>query len=245
MVKISDNLQDVQSRIAAAARASRRNPEDIRLLAVSKTWPAESVRTAWVAGQRAFGENYVQEGVTKITTLADLLPAGIEWHFIGPLQSNKTRDVAEHFSWVHGIDRLKIAERLSAQRPDHLPPLNVCIQINVSGEASKSGVAPEAARELAHAVSGLPHLRLRGLMAIPEPTNDEALLKSRFASLRHLRETLVSEGLSLDTLSMGMSHDFELAIAEGATLIRVGTAIFGTRTPAAPPPPPSTFPEQS
>ena len=228
MVKISDNLQDVQNRIAAAVLASGRKADEVRLLAVSKTWPAESVHAAWVAGQRAFGENYVQEGVTKITTLANL--PDLEWHFIGPLQSNKTRDVAEHFSWVHGIDRLKIAERLSSQRPGNLPPLNVCIQINVSGEASKSGVTPEAASALAHAVAKLPHLNLRGLMTIPEPTNDETLLKSRFARLRELRDTLIEEGLPLDTLSMGMSHDFEQAIAEGATLVRVGTAIFGNRT---------------
>src|SRR5690606_1073558 len=198
-----------------------------RLLAVSKTWPAADVREATRCGQRAFGENYVQEGVAKIEALADL---DLEWHFIGPLQSNKTRQVAEHFAWVHTVDRLKIAERLSAQRPEHLPPLQVCVQVNVSGEASKSGVAPEEAAALAHAVAGLPRLQLRGLMAIPEPTEDAARLAAQFAVLRTLFETLKAEGLPLDTLSMGMSHDLESAIAAGATMVRVGTAIFGARS---------------
>ena len=198
----------------------------MRLLAVSKTWPADSVREAAAAGQRAFGENYVQEGVAKVEALAGL---GLEWHFIGPLQSNKTRLVANSFAWVHSIDRLKIAERLSEQRDVHLPPLEVCIQVNVSGEASKSGVAPDDLPELARAVSALPRLRLRGLMAIPEPTSDVALQRARFASLRQLREQLNAGGLQLDTLSMGMSDDLEAAIAEGSTMVRVGTAIFGGR----------------
>ena len=196
------------------------------MLAVSKTWPADSVREAAAAGQRAFGENYVQEGVAKVEALAGL---GLEWHFIGPLQSNKTRQVANSFAWVHSIDRLKIAERLSEQRDVHLPPLEVCIQVNVSGEASKSGVAPDDLPELARAVSALPRLRLRGLMAIPEPTSDVALQRARFASLRQLREQLNAGGLQLDTLSMGMSDDLEAAIAEGSTMVRVGTAIFGGR----------------
>lgn len=213
-------------RIAGAARAAGRDPGEVELLAVSKTWPAESVREAFAAGQRAFGENYVQEGVAKVEALAGM---GLEWHFIGPLQSNKTRLVANHFAWVHSVDRLKIAERLAEQRDVHLPPLNVCIQVNVSGEASKSGVAPADLPTLAMAVAALPRLRLRGLMAIPEPTSDVALQRARFASLRRLRDRLNAAGLALDTLSMGMSDDLEAAIAEGSTMVRVGTAIFGTR----------------
>jgi len=198
----------------------------VRLLAVSKTWPAERVRDAAAAGQQAFGENYVQEGVVKVEALAGL---GLEWHFIGPLQSNKTRLVANSFAWVHSIDRLKIAERLSEQRDVHLPPLEVCIQVNVSGEESKSGVAPDDLPDLARAVAALPRLRLRGLMTIPEPTSDVALQRARFACLRQLRDQLNAGGLQLDTLSMGMSDDLEAAIAEGATMVRVGTAIFGSR----------------
>ena len=214
-------------RIARAAEAAGRDAAEVSLLAVSKTWPADSVREAAAAGQRAFGENYVQEGADKVDALAGL---GLEWHFIGPLQSNKTRLVANRFAWVHSIDRLKIAERLSAQRDAHLPPLEVCIQVNVSGEASKSGVAPGELPELAHAVAGLPRLRLRGLMAIPEPTSDVALQRARFATLRQLRDQLNADGLALDTLSMGMSDDLEAAIAEGSTMVRVGTAIFGSRS---------------
>lgn len=214
-------------RIARAAEAAGRDAAEVRLLAVSKTWPADSVREAAAAGQRAFGENYVQEGAEKVDALAGL---GLEWHFIGPLQSNKTRLVANRFVWVHSIDRLKIAERLSAQRDAHLPPLELCIQVNVSGEASKSGVAPGELPELAHAVAGLPRLRLRGLMAIPEPTSDVALQRARFATLRQLRDQLNADGLALDTLSMGMSDDLEAAIAEGSTMVRVGTAIFGSRS---------------
>jgi len=214
-------------RIARAAEAAGRDAAEVRLLAVSKTWPADSVREAAAAGQRAFGENYVQEGAEKVDALAGL---GLEWHFIGPLQSNKTRLVANRFAWVHSIDRLKIAERLSAQRDAHLPPLEVCIQVNVSGEASKSGVAPGELPALARAVALLPRLRLRGLMAIPEPTSDVALQRARFATLRKLREQLNADGLALDTLSMGMSDDLEAAIAEGATMVRVGTAIFGSRS---------------
>jgi len=227
MTTISTNLQAVRVRIAAAAQLAGRAVEDIRLLAVSKTFPPERVREAAQAGQIAFGENYLQESLGKIAALADL---GLEWHFIGPLQSNKTRPVAEHFSWVHGIERLKIAERLSAARGAARPPLQVCIQVNVSGEANKSGVSPGEAAALAHAVAGLPNLRLRGLMAIPEPTDDMPLARQRFAMLRELREVLNEAGMALDTLSMGMSHDLEAAILEGATIVRVGTAIFGERT---------------
>lgn len=226
MTSISANLQALRSRICAACVAAGRPAEAVRLLAVSKTWPAASVREAAAAGQQAFGENYVQEAVEKVAELAD---EGLEWHFIGPLQSNKTRLVAENFAWVHTVDRLKIAERLAAQRPSELPPLQVCIQVNVSGEASKSGCAPDQAAALARAVAGLTTLRLRGLMAIPEPCDDTRLQRNRFALLRQLRERINEEGLALDTLSMGMSHDLEAAIMEGATLVRVGTAIFGQR----------------
>jgi PLP dependent protein len=224
MTTISANLQAVGERIAAACVAAGRHPESVTLVAVSKTWPASAIRAATVAGQRAFGENYVQEALEKIAALQDL---GAEWHFIGPLQSNKTRAVAEHFAWVHGID--KIAERLSAQRPADLPPLQTCIQVNVSGEQSKSGCTAEEAVAIANAINRLPRLRLRGLMALPEATDDAALLASRFAALRQLRDRINADGLKLDTLSMGMSHDFEVAIAEGATIVRVGTAIFGER----------------
>ncbi len=226
MTSISGNLQAVRDRVAAAALTAGRDPDSVRLLAVSKTWPAECVREAARAGQTAFGENYVQEGVAKIAALADL---PLEWHFIGPLQSNKTRPVAAHFHWVHSIDRAKLAHRLSEQRDPHLPPLQVCIQVNVSGEATKSGVAPGEVAALAEAVAGLPRLRLRGLMCIPEPEQDTARLRARFAQLRELRDALNGRGFALDTLSMGMSHDLEAAIAEGATMVRVGTAIFGTR----------------
>ena len=227
MTTISTNLQAVRARIAAAAQLAGRAVEDIRLLAVSKTFPPERIREAALAGQITFGENYLQESLGKIAALRDL---GLEWHYIGPLQSNKTRPVAEHFSWVHGIERLKIAERLSAGRGAARPPLQVCIQVNVSGEASKSGVSPGDTAALAHAVAGLPNLRLRGLMAIPEPAEDMALARRPFAALRELQDALNRDGLELDTLSMGMSHDLEAAILEGATIVRVGTAIFGERT---------------
>jgi hypothetical protein len=226
MTSIAANLQAVRARVAEAARAAGRSPESVRLLAVSKTWPVACVQEAAQAGQREFGENYVQEGVSKIAALA---APELEWHFIGPLQSNKTRLVAGHFHWVHSIDRLKVAERLSEQREAHLPPLQSCIQVNVSGEASKSGVAPGEVAALAAAVARLPGLRLRGLMCIPEPERDEARLRARFAMLREVRDGLNRAGFDLDTLSMGMSHDLEAAIAEGATIVRVGTAIFGTR----------------
>ncbi|MFA7242007.1 MAG: YggS family pyridoxal phosphate-dependent enzyme [Sulfuricellaceae bacterium] len=226
MATIPSALQAVKQRIDAAARNAGRDPREAMLLAVSKTFPAAAVRTAWEAGQRAFGESYVQEALDKIERSRDLL---LEWHFIGPLQSNKTRLVAENFSWVHGIDRLKIAERLSAARPLSLPDLQVCLQVNISAEASKSGIAPPALLPLARAVALLPRLKLRGLMAIPEPTGDMALQRQRFAQLRVLLEQLNSQGFALDTLSMGMSDDLEAAVAEGATIVRVGSAIFGTR----------------
>jgi pyridoxal phosphate enzyme (YggS family) len=226
MTSIAANLQAVRARIAAACVAAGRPPESVQLLAVSKTWPAAGVREAAMAGQRAFGESYVQEAVDKVAELAALQ---LEWHFIGPLQSNKTRQVAENFSWVHSVDRLKIAERLSAQRPPQSPPLQVCVQVNLSGEATKSGCLPDQAAALAQDVAALPGLRLRGLMAIPEPGGDLRLQRGRFALLRKLREQAAARGLGLDTLSMGMSDDLEAAIMEGATIVRVGTAIFGQR----------------
>ncbi|QEZ47727.1 YggS family pyridoxal phosphate-dependent enzyme [Cupriavidus oxalaticus] len=228
MSVIAANLQAVNQRIAAAAQQAGRQPGDIALLAVSKTVSADRVRAAAEAGQLAFGENYVQEGVEKIAALADLR-SRLQWHFIGPLQSNKTRLVAEHFDWVHAIDRLRIAERLSAQRPAGMAPLQVCIQVNISGEASKSGVAPADVPALAQAVAALPGLRLRGLMAIPEPEDDPVAQRRPFAAMRALLDGLREGGLDLDTLSMGMSGDMEAAITEGATTVRIGTAIFGAR----------------
>jgi pyridoxal phosphate enzyme (YggS family) len=226
MTSITVNLQAVIGRILAACSAAGRDPREVSLLAVSKTWPAAAIGEAARCGQRAFGENYVQEALAKMAALTDL---DLEWHFIGPLQSNKTRPVAEHFAWVHSVDRLKIAERLSAQRPHGLSPLNVCVEVNVSGEASKSGCAPAQVPGLCQAVAMLPNLKLRGLMAIPEPTRESAVARRRFAHLRELRDDLNAGGLGMDTLSMGMSHDLEDAIMEGATIVRVGTAIFGAR----------------
>jgi PLP dependent protein len=229
MTSIAANLQAVGDRIGVACTQAGRRRAEVRLLAVSKTWPAAAVREAANSGQQAFGENYLQEAVAKMAALNDL---ALEWHFIGPLQSNKTRQIAESFSWVHGVDRLKLAERLSAQRPTGLPPLQVCVQVNVSGETSKSGVALREAPALCRAVTTLPGLKLRGLMAIPEPTEDMMLLRGRFAVVRSLLGELNAAGLGLDTLSMGMSHDLEAAILEGATIVRVGTAIFGERAKA-------------
>jgi pyridoxal phosphate enzyme (YggS family) len=226
MGTIAANLQAMYDRIQRAAHACERDPFGISLVAVSKTCPPHYIEAARAAGQIAFGESYVQEGVDKITRLAAL---GCEWHFIGPIQSNKTRAIAEHFQWVHGVDREKIAARLNDARPAHLPPLQVCIQINVSGEATKRGVPAGEERELARAIAAMPRLRLRGLMAIPEATPDVRVQRERFALLRKLRDGLNAEGYGLDTLSMGMSDDFEAAIAEGATIVRVGTAIFGKR----------------
>ncbi|MCO6427926.1 YggS family pyridoxal phosphate-dependent enzyme [Nitrosomonas communis] len=231
MTTIATRLQTVKSRIAEAARNAGRRPEDILLLAASKTNPPEKLREAWEAGQTVFGENYLQEGLIKIHALADL---PIEWHFIGPIQSNKTKPIAENFSWVHSVDREKIAVRLSNARPESLPPLQVCVQVNVSGEVTKSGIAPEQAAELAAFVSQLPRLKLRGLMAVPELTSATALQREQFQIMRKIFDQLKQDGFDIDTLSMGMSEDMDIAIAEGATIVRVGTAIFGARRYAIP-----------
>lgn len=232
-MSIATNLQRVQQAIRSAADAARRAPQSIQLLAVSKTFGPEAVIAAADAGQRAFGENYVQESVDKIVAVRAIRPdLTLEWHFIGPIQSNKTRVIAEHFDWVHAIDREKIAQRLSDQRPASLAPLNVCVQVNVSGEASKSGVAPEEALSLAQAVAGMPHLKLRGLMAIPEPAEEFNQQRQPFALLRALQAQLHAAGLTTDTLSMGMSSDMAAAISEGASIVRIGTAIFGKRDDA-------------
>ncbi|RON32448.1 YggS family pyridoxal phosphate-dependent enzyme [Pseudomonas brassicacearum] len=223
MSTIADNIAQVSSRIHAAALAAKREEDSVQLLAVSKTKPAEALREAYAAGLRDFGENYLQEALSKQLELADL---PLIWHFIGPIQSNKTRAIAEHFAWVHSVDRLKIAQRLSEQRPPELPPLNICIQVNVSGEASKSGCTPADLPALANAISELPRIKLRGLMAIPEPTEDRAAQDAAFAAVQSLQASL---NLPLDTLSMGMSHDLESAIAMGATWVRIGTALFGAR----------------
>jgi pyridoxal phosphate enzyme (YggS family) len=223
MSTIAANISTLGARINAAALAAQRDPAAIGLLAVSKTKPAGALREAYAAGLRDFGENYLQEALSKQLELADL---PLCWHFIGPIQSNKTRAIAENFAWVHSVDRLKIAQRLSEQRPEDLPPLNICIQVNVSGEASKSGCTPADLPALAAAISALPRLKLRGLMAIPEPTEDSAEQNAAFAAVRSLQAQL---NLPLDTLSMGMSHDLEAAIAQGATWVRIGTALFGAR----------------
>jgi hypothetical protein len=227
---VSERLQAVQARISDAARVAGRAPGSIRLIAVSKTFPADDIAALLAAGQRDFGESYLQEAEAKIETLGD---AGVVWHFIGPIQSNKTRAIAEHFDWVHSIERTKIAERLAVQRPARLPPLDVCLQVNVSGEATKSGVSPDDVPALARAIKALDRLRLRGLMAIPEPTDDIGLQRARFRLLRELRDRIAAEVGPLDTLSMGMSDDLESAIAEGATMVRVGRALFGNRPRAA------------
>ena len=223
MSTIADNIGLVSQRIRAAADAVQRDASSIHLLAVSKTKPAQAVREAYAAGQLEFSENYLQEALGKQAELTDL---PLSWHFIGPIQSNKTRAIAENFAWVHSVERLKIAQRLSEQRPADLPPLNICIQVNVSGEASKSGCTPADLPALAQAISALPRLQLRGLMAIPEPTDDRAAQDAAFATVRELQAGL---NLPLDTLSMGMSHDLESAIAQGATWVRIGTALFGAR----------------
>jgi hypothetical protein len=226
MTAILSNLQAVKRAVTEASIAAGRPRDAVHLLAVSKTFPAEAVREAYQAGQTAFGENYLQEALDKIGALRDL---PLEWHFIGPIQSNKTRAIAEHFDWVHGVDRLKVAERLSAQRPGSLSDLNICLQVNVSSEASKSGVAPQEVLQLASEVVRLPRLKLRGLMAIPAPVDDPLLQRAPFVQMRELLTTLNAQGMQMDTLSMGMSHDFAVAIQEGATIVRVGTAIFGAR----------------
>jgi len=226
MSPISDNLQAVLRRIDNATVAAGRVRDSVHLLAVSKTRPAEDVAEAYAAGQRAFGESQEQEAARKISALAHL---PIEWHFIGPLQSNKTRPIAEHYAWVHSIERKKIARRLSEQRPASLEPLMVCVQVNISGEASKSGIDPQSALALAKTVSTLPRLKLRGLMAVPAPTEDLRIQREQFRRLKTIYDDIRSTGIELDTLSMGMSDDLEAAVAEGSTIVRVGTAIFGRR----------------
>jgi len=226
MSTIAERLTQVRLRIAQAAMAAGRDPASIRLLAVSKTRPVSDLEAALAAGQTAFGESYLQDALLKIAAIGERA----EWHFIGPIQSNKTRQIAGHFAWVHSVDRLKIAQRLSEQRPRQLPPLNVCLQVNTSGESTKGGVSPEETETLAATVATLPHLRLRGLMTIPAYTTAVEQQRQPFALLRRLQEQLNANGFELDTLSMGMSNDLEAAIAEGATLVRIGTAIFGPRS---------------
>lgn len=227
---ITGNLQAVEATIQAACASAGRARNEVQLLAVSKTFPAEAVVEAMAAGQRTFGENYLQEALDKMQEVARLQPeTPIEWHFIGPIQSNKTRPIAASFNWVHTVDRLKIAQRLAEQRPPELGPLDICLQVNISGEASKSGATAEELPELARQVAQLPNLRLRGLMAIPEASNEPAQQRAAFARLRKLFENLRAGGLPLDTLSMGMSGDLAAAIAEGATIVRIGSAIFGAR----------------
>ncbi len=223
---IADNLREVKARVARAALACGRDPHEITVLAVSKTFDHTAVRAAALLGQKDFGENYVQEALGKQIAVAD---PELIWHFIGPIQSNKTRGIAENFAWVHSLDRFKIAERLSAQRSCTAPPLNICIEVNVSGEASKSGVSPEALTSFVDEVAVLPQLHLRGLMAIPAPTTGLAQQRAAFRQVRELFDRLNQRGHQLDTLSMGMSADLEAAIAEGSTLVRIGTAVFGNR----------------
>lgn len=226
MNSIAQRLEQVRARITHAEQQAGRASGSVRLLAVSKTRPIDDLRAALAAGQTCFGENYLQDALPKIAELAD---APIEWHYIGPIQSNKTREIADHFAWVHSVDRLKIARRLSEQRPPHLPPLNLCLQINTSGEASKSGIAPDEALELARAIADLPSLQLRGLMTIPARATAFEQQRIPFRRLRELYDQLNGQGLALDTLSMGMTGDLEAAIAEGSTMVRIGTAIFGAR----------------
>jgi len=234
MSSIEANLQQVRQRITRSCHDAGRPEQSVTLLAVTKTFGATQVRQAHAAGQRDFGENYVQEALAKIDALADLR-AHLRWHLIGPLQSNKTRVVAEHFDWVHSVERLKIAQRLAEQRPADLPPLQLCLQVNISGEASKSGLLPDEVGAVARAVAALPRQRvqLRGLMAIPEPAEDLAAQRAPHRALRELMAALNDGGLGLDTLSMGMSADLEAAIVEGATIVRVGTAVFGERATAS------------
>lgn len=234
MSSVAQNLQAVRAAIAAAATAAGRAPASITLLAVSKTFGADAVLEAVDAGQFRFGENYLQEALGKIAAVSAARPnAALEWHFIGPIQSNKTLSLATHFAWVHSVEREKIAQRLSAQRPAHLPPLNVCLQVNLDAEASKSGVAPHQAAALAQLIARLPNLRLRGLMAIPRPTPELETQRAAFRRLRQLFEQLQRQGLALDTLSIGMSADLAAAIMEGSTMVRVGSAIFGARNHAS------------
>jgi hypothetical protein len=225
---VQARLQAVLGRMASAARAAGRDPTSVSLVAVSKTFPVDAVTAAHAAGQVAFGENYVQEAIDKIETLRPQR-SELEWHFIGPIQSNKTHAIAEQFDWVQSVDRLKVAQRLSEQRPPDLAPLNVLLQVNISGEGSKSGVAPGDVESLARAVGQLPRLKLRGLMAIPEPEADAALQRAPLAAMRALFDRLRAAGFDIDTLSMGMSADLESAVLEGTTMVRIGTAIFGER----------------
>lgn len=226
MIKVTENIENIETQLALSAKRAGRDPKTVRLLAVSKKQPLAKILEAATAGQHDFGENFVQEGLEKIAAVGrdDLV-----WHFIGHLQSNKTREVAESFDWVHSVDRRKIAQRLSDQRPAGLPPLNVCIQVNIDAEASKSGVSPDEVAELAKAISGMPGLKLRGLMCLPEIRDSFEEQRKPFRALRELLEALNAEGLDLDTLSMGMSDDFDAAIHEGATVVRIGTAVFGAR----------------
>ena len=230
MSSISDNLQAVTADIRAAALAAGRDPQQLSLLAVSKTFPADAVIDAAEAGQHCFGENYLQEALEKMQEVQAKKPQlQLEWHFVGPIQSNKTRPIAEHFAWVHSVDREKIAQRLSEQRPAEMPALNICLQVNISGEASKSGVLPEEALVLAKKIAVLPGLQLRGLMAVPEASHDEQVQRQAFRQLKQLSDAIQAAGITLDTLSMGMSADMHAAIAEGSTMLRIGTAIFGNR----------------
>ena len=230
MSAITDHLQTVRTRVCRAAQQAHRDPSSVNLLAVSKTQPVSAILEAAEAGQLAFGENYEQEAVRKIMEIRQNRPdLKLEWHFIGPIQSNKTRAIAEHFDWVHSVDRERIARRLSDQRPEDMPPLNICLQVNISGEDSKSGVRPEELADLIKAVSGMPRLKLRGLMAIPEPQSDPEKQRQPFSAMKTLFEELKHTGYDLDTLSMGMSDDMEAAVQEGATTVRIGTAIFGQR----------------
>jgi pyridoxal phosphate enzyme (YggS family) len=228
MTSISERLQAVRASIQQAAAVAGRPPQEVHLLAVSKANPASALREAYAAGQRMFGENYLQEALAKQDELAGL---AIEWHFIGPIQSNKTQPIAQHFDWVHSVDRLKIAERLNAARPASKGPLQLCLQVNVSNEETKSGLTPDAALALAQEIQRLPSLQLRGLMAIPAPTSDVQLQRAQFHQVRSLFQQLQQQGFKLDTLSIGMSEDFPAAIAEGATIVRIGSAIFGPRKP--------------
>ena len=226
MTALTQAIDNTKKRLSSAALASGRDPAAVQLIAVSKTRPASDIRLAFEHGQKLFGESYLQEAVEKIRALED---CAIEWHFIGPIQSNKTRQIASHFDWVHSVDRLKIAQRLSEQRPPQLPPLNICLQVNISHETSKSGLAPAELLTMATTIAGLPRIRLRGLMAIPARTNDRELQLQTFSAVATLQQQLIEQGLELDTLSMGMSDDLEAAIEAGATHVRVGSAIFGAR----------------
>ncbi len=237
MTDIKTRLSTVRERIAQAEQQFQRAPGSVKLLAVSKTWPAEAILEAAQQGQQQFGENYLQEAVEKINTLSTHAKAlKLEWHYIGAIQSNKTKEIAQHFDWVHSVDRLKIAQRLSDQRPAHLPDLNICLQVNISGEASKSGTTQENALDLAQAISTLPQIRLRGLMAIPAPATSLEQQHEIFQQVYQLQQQLMNAGLDVDTLSMGMSNDLEAAIAEGSTMVRIGRAIFGPRNTAKKPP---------